>query len=48
MKKKNIIGITGFAIIALSSAVFYAAQTATAAQSISTVSAIKALSGTQL
>jgi len=41
MKKKNIIGITGFAIIALSSAVFYASQTATAAQSISTVSAIK-------
>jgi len=41
MKKKIIIGVTGFAVIALNSVVFYAAQATTTAQSISTVSAIK-------
>ena len=41
MNKKLIIGITGVAVLALNSAVFYAAQGATTAQSISTVSAIK-------
>jgi len=40
MKKKMNIGITGFAVIALNGAVFYAAQATTTAQSVSTVSAI--------